>query len=75
MMNTLWANIQIRPRFTSLVASARNDSTATMISTIMSVIAVVGGSAVYVSSRLKKYSTRLKSSMSLARPALTSLAA
>ena len=74
-MNLGLADLPIRPRLISLVASARNDNTATMISTIMSIIAAVGGTAVYVSSRLKKYSMRLKSSMSLVPLALTSLAA
>ena len=69
-MNLGLVDLPIRPRLISLDASARNDNTATMISTIMSVIDAVGGTAVYVSSRLKKYSTRLKSSMSLASLAL-----
>ena len=63
------------PRFTSFVVIARIVSTSTIISTITSVIAVVGGIPVYISSRWKKRSMRLKMSMSLSRLALASLAA
>ena len=63
------------PRFTSFVAIARIVSTSTIISTIISVIAVVGGIPMYISSRWKKCSMRLKMSMSLSRLALASLAA
>jgi hypothetical protein len=54
-----------RPLFTSLVAIARMFITSTIISTIMSVIDAVGVMLVYMSSRLKKRSMRLKTSMSL----------
>jgi hypothetical protein len=40
-----------RPRFTPFVAIARIDSTSTMISITMSVIAIVGVMPVYISSR------------------------
>src|SRR6267154_1714626 len=64
-----------RPRFTSFVAIARMASTSTIISTIMSIIAVVGVIPVYISSRWKKRSIRFKMSTSLSRLALASLAA
>jgi hypothetical protein len=63
------------PHVTSFVASARMVSTSTIISTITSVIAVVGVMLVYRSSRWKNRSMRLKMSMSLSWPELTSLAA
>ncbi|KAH8986684.1 hypothetical protein EDB92DRAFT_1878259 [Lactarius akahatsu] len=50
-------------------------STSTIIFTIMSVIAAVDGTSVYVSSRLKKFSTRSKISTSASWLSLTSLAA
>ena len=40
-----------RPRFTSFVAIPRIDSTSTIISITMSVIAIVGVMLVYISSR------------------------
>jgi hypothetical protein len=64
-----------RPRFTSFVATARIVSTSAIISTIMSLIAMVGVIPVYISSRPKKRSMRLKSSMSLSWLALASLTA
>jgi hypothetical protein len=50
-------------------------STSTIISTIMSVIAAVGVRTVYISSRRKKCSTRLKISIIFSWLALASLAA
>jgi hypothetical protein len=64
-----------RPHFTSFVAIARIVSTSTIISTIMSVIAVVGVIPAYISSRWKKRSMRFKMSISLSRLVLASLAA
>ena len=64
-----------RPRLTSFVAMARIVSTSTIISTIMSVIAVVGEILVYISSRWKNLSMRLKISTSLSWLAPASLAA
>jgi hypothetical protein len=63
------------PHFTSLVASARMVSTSTIISTIKSAIAVVGAMLVYISSRWKNRSMRLKMSTSWSWPELESLAA
>ena len=63
-----------RPHFTSFVASARMVSTSAIISTIKSVIAVVGVMLMYISSRWKNRSMRLKMSMSLSWLELTSLA-
>ena len=53
-----------RPRFTSFVAIPRIDNTSTIISITMFVIAIVGVVLVYISSRRKKHSMRLKISMS-----------
>ena len=64
-----------RPHSTSFVAIARIVSTSTIISTIISVIALVGGIPVYISSRRKKRSMRFKISTSFSRLALASLAA
>ena len=50
-------------------------STSTIISTIIFVIAIDGLMLIYVSSRWKKCSMRLKTSMSLSRLELSSLAA
>jgi hypothetical protein len=63
------------PRFTSFVAMARIVSTSAIISTIMSVIATVGVRTVYISSRRKKCSMRLKTSAILSWLVLASLAA
>jgi hypothetical protein len=63
------------PRFTSFVAIARTVSTSTIISTIMLVIPAVGVRAVYISSRRKKCSMRLKMSIIFSWPVLASLAA
>jgi hypothetical protein len=68
-------NLLNTPRFTSFVAILRIVSTSTIISTIMSVIAVVGVMLAYISSRLKKRSMRLKTSISLSLSELVSLAA
>lgn len=54
---------------------ARIVSTSTMMSTIMLVIAVEGGTVVYISSRRKKHSMRLNRSISLSWLALAFLAA
>ncbi|KAH9969676.1 hypothetical protein BC827DRAFT_1161841 [Russula dissimulans] len=58
----------------SLVAMARIESTSTMILMIMSVIAAVGGTSVYDSTLLKKFSMRLKRSTSMSWLASTSFA-
>ena len=63
------------PRFTSFVAIPRIVSTSTIISTIMCVIAVVGVMLVYISSRPRKRSMRLKRSINLSLLELASLAA
>ena len=63
------------PRFTSLVAIARIVSASTIISTITFVIVIVGVMPAYISSRRKKYSMRLKTSLSLSRLVIVSLAA
>ena len=75
MVDLYVINLLSRPDFTSFVAIARIVRTSTIISTIMSLIAVVGVMPVYISSRPKKRSMRLKRSMSLAWLAPTSLAA
>jgi predicted membrane channel-forming protein YqfA (hemolysin III family) len=75
MVNIHDINSLNRPRFTSFVAIARIVNTSTIISTIMSLIALVGVMLVYISSRRKKFSIRLKMSISLAWLALASLAA
>lgn len=62
------------PQFSSFVASARIVSTSTIISTITPVMAVVSVMLVYISSLWKNRSMRLKMSMSLSWPELTSLA-
>ncbi len=49
-----------RLHFTSFVTIAKMVSTSTMIPTMVSVIAVVGVTLVYISSRLKNCSMRLK---------------
>jgi len=67
-----------RPHFNSFVLIARTVtivSTSTIISTIISVIAAVGVRTVYISSRRKKCSMRLKVSIIFSRPVLASLAA
>jgi len=64
-----------RPCFISFVAMARIESTSIIIFTITSVIAVVGGTSVYDSRRLKKLSMRTKMSISISWLASTSLAA
>jgi hypothetical protein len=64
-----------RPRFISFVAIARIESISIIIFTITSVIAAVGGTAVYDSRRLKKPSMRTKMSMSTSWLASISLAA
>ena len=56
-----------RPRFTSFVTITRIVSTSTIISMIMSLMAAVGVMPVYISSRWKKRSMRLKISMILSR--------
>ena len=75
MVNLSDINLLNTPRFTSFVAILRIVSTSTIISTIMSVIAVVGVMLAYISSRLKKRSMRLKTSISLSLSELVSLAA
>ena len=64
-----------RPHLTSFVAIARIVSVSTIISIIMSVIAIVGVMLVYISSLWKKFSMRPKMSISLSWIALASLAA
>ena len=63
------------PRFTSFVAMVRMVRTSAMISTIASIVAVVDMVLVYISSRWKKRSMRLKTSISLSRLEPTSIAA
>ena len=75
MVNLSDINLLNTPRFTSFVAILRIVSTSTIISTIMSVIAVVGVMLAYISSRLKKRSMRLKTSISLSLSELVSLVA
>jgi hypothetical protein len=75
MVNIHHINSLIRPRFTSFVAIPRTVNTSTTISTIMSLIALVGVMLVYISSRRKKCSMRLKLSISFPWLALASLAA
>jgi hypothetical protein len=74
IVNLCEINSLSRPRFTSFVAIARIDSTSTMISVIISLIAMVGVMPVYISRRRKKRSMRLKTSMSLSWRAPVSLA-
>jgi hypothetical protein len=68
-------SVLVRPCCISFVAIAKTFSTSTIIFTIMSVIAAVGGTFVYVSRRLKKFSIRSKMSTRASCAALTSLAA
>jgi hypothetical protein len=75
MVNLSDINLLNTPHFTSFVAILRIVSTSTIISTIMSVIAVVGVMLAYISSRLKKRSMRLKTSISLSLSELVSLVA
>jgi hypothetical protein len=75
MVNIYHISSLNRPRFTSFVAIARIVNTSTIITTIMSLIALVGVMLVYISSRRKKCSTRLKMSISLSLLALAALAA
>src|SRR5882757_2910932 len=75
MVNIHDINLLNRPHFTSFVAIARTVNTSTIISTIMSLIALVGVMLVYISSRRKKCSIRLKMSIILSWRALASLAA
>ena len=62
------------PRLSSFVAIPNILSTSTIISVLMSVIAVVGVTSVYVSSRLKKNPIRSNSSARTSLLAATSLA-
>jgi hypothetical protein len=64
-----------RPRFVSFVTTARIVSTSTIISTTIFDIVVVGVMLMYILSRRKKRSTRLKMSISWSLLALASLAA
>ena len=64
-----------RPCFISFVAIAKMFRTSAIILTMISVIALVGGTSVYDSSRLKKFSIRSKRSARASSLALTSLAA
>ena len=75
MVNIHDINLLNRPHFTSFVAIPRIVNTSTIISTIMSLIALVGVMLVYISSRQKKCSMRLKMSISLSWLALASLVA
>ena len=63
------------PRLSSFVAIPKMLSTSTIISVMISVIAAVGVTSVYVSSRLKKNPMRSKSSARTSLLAATSLAA
>jgi hypothetical protein len=75
MLNIHNFNLLNRPRFISFVATARIVSTSTIMSTIVFVNAIVRMMLVYISSRRKKRSTRLKISISWSPLALASLAA
>ena len=72
--NTAGTDVLVRPCFISFVEIAKILRISTIIFTIMSVIAAVGGTSMYVSSRLKKFSTRSKRSTSTSWLPLTSLA-
>ena len=73
--NTAGTDVLVRPCLSSFVEIAKILRTSTIIFTIMSVIAAVGGTSTYVSSRLKKLSTRSKTSTRKSWLSLTSLAA
>jgi hypothetical protein len=68
-------NSLVDPRLISFVAIPKTLSTSTIISVIMSAIAAVGVTSVYVSRRLKKYPMRSNSSARTSLLAATSLAA
>ena len=68
-------SLLFRPCRISLVAMAKTFSTSTIIFTILSVIAAVGGTSVYVSRRLKKFSKSSEMSIRASCAALTSLTA
>jgi hypothetical protein len=75
LQNLQWVSSLARFCLTSFVAIARTQRTSTMIFTIKPVNPAARGTSIYVSSRMKMFSIRVKRLRSLLRMLPTSLAA